>query len=668
MRLTGSASSGVSAIEDGGQKWSRGVRRAMARLLPAVSVGIAIVAAGDVARMADQAHRFLDGPVDVVALALMVAGLHLWTAAWLVLAGGLVLALASGNDPDGLLDRLRAGAWHAVSGTSVRVGARILAVAVAAVFFFGALALAVTRLADTVNTPTLLGLAAAGLGVVLLVASAVAAVIVAALLERLGRLPVIRHVLAARTVTIAGLLVLLAGGVAAASLERTIFKSIDGWRLYLPVFSLAAGVAVLVLWRPAVGGVRRRFVAWVLAVVVVAVVAVGLLWAGSREGARALFLSFGRNGAQAARVWERVFDLDGDGASTFMGGRDCAPRDPRVYPGAPEIPDNGIDEDCQDGDLRTAPPRLNRPRLTHPVAVPKHPDILMVSIDGCRRDALGTYGAPADRTPRLDRLAETAVVFEDAIAPASWTMPAFAAILTGRFAGEIPGFYGPSRFRAVPDDIPLLFEPFVKAGYRIAAVTAGLQLDRLGLDRGIDDWRSISPGPRGRFAGPVADVAIDLLREAKQDKPLFLWVHLIDPHYPYDPPAAHRRFGGDRRGLYAGEVAYSDDAVGRVLDALRESGRDDRTITVLFSDHGEAFREHGQRFHGETVYAEEVRVPLMIRVPGVSPGRRSEVVSTLDLGPTLWDLAGLATALPSRGRTLAPVIAGTQRPCGPWSR
>lgn len=634
--------------------------RALARVLPAVAAAMAVLAAGDLAGMAGQAHRFLDGPRDVAAAGLAVAAVHLWTGLWVALAAATLLWLATGGDPDGALARARVALAALARGTDVRPGARVLGALAGLALFFVLVAASSARLAEAVNTPALLGLAAAGIAVVALAAAAVAAIVAARVLERLGPLPGLRHLLASRTVTgLAGLL-LAAGGVVAVAFERAIFKEIDGWRLYLPALGLAAAAAVL-LFRPVPAPSRRRRVAaFGLAFAAVAVTATGLLWAGRVDGARALFLSFGRNGAQAAGLWSRAFDFDGDGASTFLGGRDCDPWDPLVYPGAPEVVDNGIDEDCQDGDLRSAPPALRQPKLTRPLPDLKHPDVLLISIDGCRRDALGAYGAPSDRTPRLDALAAESVVFDDAIAPASWTNPSFAAILTGRYAGEIPGFYGASRFRVVPDDIPLLFKPFAEAGYRTVAVTAGIQLDKLGLDRDLDDWHSIAPGPRGRFARPVADLAIEVLSEASRDEPLFLWVHLIDPHYPYDPPPAHRRFGDDRRGLYAGEVAFADEQVGRLLDALRDAGRAPETVVAFFADHGEAFREHGREFHGESVYGEEVRVPLMFRVPGVAPARRPDLASTLDLGPTLWDLAGLARSLPTRGISLAPsIVRGT---------
>lgn len=636
--------------------------RASVLLLPSLAAGLAILAAGDVARMIDQAHRFLVGPIDFLALALILGGIYLWTGFWVLAGAGLLLALVSEGAPDDLVGRAAAAMGRLVRGTEARTGAWMIGTCVGLGVFLGAVVLGVWQLAQAVNTPALAGVAAGGIAAAGLAGGVLVAWVTAALLRWAIRLPGVRPLLAPRVVSGLAVGVLACGAAAAMVFERDIFKEIDGWGLFLPVIAVAVGAVLLLARRTAPVGTpprRRVMTAAGAAALAIAITASGLLWAGSVDGARALFLSFGRNGAQVANWWSRVFDFDRDGASTFLGGIDCAPWDPHIYPGAPEIVDNGIDEDCLDGDLKSAPPALQRPRLTHPVPLPSRPDVLLISIDGLRRDALGIHGAPSDRTPRLDRLAAESVVFEDAIAPASWTMPAFAAILTGRFAGELPGFYGASRFRAVPDDIPLLFEPFSQAGYRTVAVTAGLQLDRLGLDRGLDDWRSVSTGPRGRFAGPVAELAAEVLEEAAKDKPLFLWVHLIDPHYPYDPPPAFRRFGTDRRGLYAGEVAYADHAVGQVLEALAQSGREERTLVVFFSDHGEAFREHGRDFHGVSVYAEEVRVPLMIRVPGVTPGRRPELVSTLDLGPTLWDLAGLADAQPSRGLSLAPLLAGT---------
>lgn len=650
---------------DGNHGVGSSIAWSVRRLIPAVAIGALVMACGDFTGMAGQAHRFIDGAVDVLALGLMVTGVYVWTGLWVAVFCGLLLALVSRGRPGEMIARAGAGLLSLFRSKDTRIGSRLVAGLFCTAGYFAIMTLSVSRIAEKVNSPTLAGLSAAGIAIGAAAGLLVAWWVLSTVLELAGRLPVFRRLLASRTVAIVFIVLAAAGFAAAVVFERRIFKSLDGWRIYLPALGAMAAILVA-LFQPArhlVGNVRtRRILTASVASVLAVATAFGLLWAGMYDAPRALFLSFGRNGAQAAGAWAVVFDVDRDGASTFMGGYDCQPWNSAIYPGAPDVPDNKVDEDCQDGDLKAKLQDVREAALTNPWKAVKKPDVLVISIDGCRRDAIGAYGAKASRTPELDRLAADSIVFDDAMAPASWTTPAFAAILTGRYAGEIPGYYGLSRTKAVPSSMPLLFKPFARAGYRTVAVTAGLQLDKLGLDRDLDDWFMVSKGPRGRLAGPTADRAVSVLTGAKKDKPLFLWVHFIDPHFPYDPPKNHQLFGKDARGRYAGEIHYADEALGRVMKALKESGREDNTIVVVFSDHGEAFLEHGREFHGESVYTEEVRVPMMIRLPGGTPARIPNLVSTLDIGPTLWDLIGTKRSQPTRGVSLAPLIVNGKAP------
>ena len=138
----------------------------------------------------------------------------------------------------------------------------------------------------------------------------------------------------------------------------------------------------------------------------------------------------------------------------------------------------------------------------------------------------------------------------------------------------------------------------------------------------------------------------------------FLWVHFLDPHKQYLAHAGYSKFGSTPRDLYDGEIAFTDAHIGRLLRALDTSPLAARTAVILTGDHGEAFGEHGEYFHGSEVWDEIVRVPLLIRIPGGKPGRIARRVSHVDIAPTILELAGLSPDAGARGRSLAPELFG----------
>lgn len=160
----------------------------------------------------------------------------------------------------------------------------------------------------------------------------------------------------------------------------------------------------------------------------------------------------------------------------------------------------------------------------------------------------------------------------------------------------------------------------------------------------------------------VANEALRVLGDPERTRGrFFFWFHFLDPHKQYLDHAAHR-FGGSNRARYAGEVAYTDEHIGRVLDALSASPLAARTVVVVTGDHGEAFGQHGNYFHGRETWEEIIRVPLIVHVPGLPPRRISRRVSHIDLFPTLLDLAGLPARPDARGVSLLPELSGGTLP------
>lgn len=316
------------------------------------------------------------------------------------------------------------------------------------------------------------------------------------------------------------------------------------------------------------------------------------------------------------------------------------------------------------------------------------PDVLLVSVDTLRADALGCLGYPRDATPNLDRLAAGGVLYTRHYSSSSQTGPAHASL----FSGRLPSEHGVVKNGvSVPHGCPWLPEEFQAGGWSTAAVIGALVLDRrFGFERGfawfedrIDAAAPAGGGPAlERPAGTVVDLAARWLSEAGTG-PVFLWVHVFDPHEPYAPPVppplasagagaffrsraeANPFFDAARQAQwrrgYEAEVSYTDQQLGRLFAAFE--GRPGDRIVAVTSDHGEGLGEHGYQGHHFYLYEEQVHVPLILwgrggpaeRLPAGT--RVGAVTSALELAEALRRLAGLPPAGdPSRllERALAP--------------
>ena len=317
-----------------------------------------------------------------------------------------------------------------------------------------------------------------------------------------------------------------------------------------------------------------------------------------------------------------------------------------------------------------------------PSAAP--PNIVLYIVDTLRADSLRCYGNPVVETPAFDRLAREGTLFENAFAQNSWTRPSIASILTSLY----PSVHGArGRNDALADEIVLLSERLQSHGYRTCCITTNPNIGScFGFNQGFDDFIELYARRRPGFvrqreltttADEVTRRAVQWIKQAKE--PFFLMILTIDPHSPYTPPVKFDRYGGDYAGhadgtkrwiyrkdltpadkerirsLYYGEIAFNDDAFGRLLDYLRNVKLDERTIITFTSDHGEEFWEHGLRGHGKTLYDESLHVPLIVRYPrsDVPAGARiTRTVQLLDVFPTILQLAGLPIPEDLDGRSL----------------
>lgn len=292
-------------------------------------------------------------------------------------------------------------------------------------------------------------------------------------------------------------------------------------------------------------------------------------------------------------------------------------------------------------------------------------NLLLVTIDTLRADRVGAYGSSAGLTPTLDRLATEGLRFDDAHTHVPLTLPAHASLMTGR----IPPRHGVRDNGTYRLDAaqPTLAATLDSAGYQTAAFVGAFVLDaRFGLDRGFDiyDDNYGERLPTGRVevverrAEQVTAPATAWVRSAQG--PWFAWVHVYDPHEPYASPEP---FAAKYASApYDGEVAYTDAVLGRMIGDLQSSGRLDRTLVVVASDHGEALGEHGERTHGLFAYESTLRVPVIMWCRDrLRPAVVAEPMGMVDIAPTILDLLGLPS-LDADGQSHRPHLAGVPEP------
>lgn len=296
-------------------------------------------------------------------------------------------------------------------------------------------------------------------------------------------------------------------------------------------------------------------------------------------------------------------------------------------------------------------------------ARPRH--VVLFTLDTTRADALGTYGASAAQTPRLDGLATRGIRFDDAVTTAPITGPAHAAIFTGLY----PARFGvrDNATTPLPDDALTWAEHLQTAGFATGGFIGAFVLDRpFGFAQGFDAFSGFERVESGREANAerlgsaVVDDALRWMETVPVERQMFLWVHLYDPHAPYTAPEPFgSRFAATP---YAGEVAYVDHQIGRVLDALQARGILDDTLVVAVADHGESLGEHGEDEHGVFLYEPVIRVPLLMAGPSVQPGLVvNEQVRVIDLLPTTLDVLGLPVPSGLDGETLRSLLQGGSR-------
>lgn len=384
-----------------------------------------------------------------------------------------------------------------------------------------------------------------------------------------------------------------------------------------------------------------------------------------------------------------LVDVDRDGYPSLLAGGDCAPLDPRVSPHAREIPDNGIDDNCMLGDAKHKIERIEELPLP---SEPSPLSVVLITIDSLNPEHLGVYSARYGKegravSPNLDRFAERATVFERAYTSGGWTSVAIPSLMRGLYPRRLrwirhyetnrnamvrgpldktlrPGERAERVFPfAFDDPHPPLAQRLKHRGMSTAAVVddgySEIMRAGLGIESGFGVFRTTDSLPySSRNDAGTVNLALSTMRQLPKDRPFFLWVHLFGPHGPDQIHADVRKFGTRSVDLYDHEIAFVDRELGRLLAAL--DARKDPLAVIVAADHGEAFYRN-IHYHGHTLDEDVIRIPLIARVPGLPHRRVKDVVSLIDIVPTVLALTKTPSTAELDGEDLAPLALGSKK-------
>ncbi|HUH02158.1 MAG TPA: sulfatase-like hydrolase/transferase [Kofleriaceae bacterium] len=441
------------------------------------------------------------------------------------------------------------------------------------------------------------------------------------------------------------------------------------WRHILALAAFAAGAYAggqLLRWRGSLlpRGPRRRLAAAGTAAGLVGLCTVTFGWIGGNPETKYVAITASPTLTRTIDLVRALNDFDGDGYGSLLGENDCAPFDASIHPGARDIPDNGIDENCngRDFSLASLPTYRKGQRMDVPEDFQRDWNFLLLTVDTVRYDhtTMGGYGR--NTTPNLAKLVERSVSFTFANAPSAGTMASIPAILTSKFFHSgiaLDEDRKPGMPPILKDSNTLLPEILKRKDYRTGAILTHEYFNKWGMEQGVDDYDNTIGkvrNPHAITSQAVTDRAVAWIARQGTSK-WFLWAHYIDPHGYYMRHPGGPQYGDSEMDLYDGELHYTDSHLGRLFRELERMPNADRTIVIITSDHGDGFGEHGYINHAQALYADLLHVPLIIYIPDLPAREVPGPVSPMDIVPTVADLAGIDTSdLSFEGESLVPQL------------